>query len=117
MRVVNAEGDFIPGLIIACLFLGVIYGWVKINPRIAPIAERSTWKARIRSLPEVAWILIVFLIVVGGIMQGFFTPTEAGSVGTFAVLVLTLIKRDMDLKRFVTAIWRMPQRRIPHSPA
>ena len=37
----------IPGLIIALFFLGIIYGWVKINPKIAPMSERSTWKERI----------------------------------------------------------------------
>ena len=40
------------------------------------------------SLPEVAWVVGIFLIIVGGLMMGFFTPTEAGSVGTFAVLLL-----------------------------
>jgi C4-dicarboxylate transporter DctM subunit len=50
----------IPGLIIALFFMGIIYGWVKINPKIAPMSERSTWKARIRSLPEVGWIILVF---------------------------------------------------------
>jgi C4-dicarboxylate transporter, DctM subunit len=94
----------VPGLIIACLFLGVIYGWVRINPRIAPVAERSTWKARVRSLPEVFWILLVFLLVVGGIMEGFFTPTEAGAVGTFAVLLLAVAKRDMNFKGYVTSL-------------
>ena len=38
----------IPGLIIALFFMGIIYGWVKINPKIAPMSERSTWKERIR---------------------------------------------------------------------
>jgi C4-dicarboxylate transporter DctM subunit len=94
----------VPGLIIACLFIGIIYGWVKINPKIAPMAERSTWKARVRSLPEVAWIVFVFLLVVGGIMAGFFTPTEAGAVGTFAVLVLAVVKRDMNFKKYVTSL-------------
>jgi tripartite ATP-independent transporter DctM subunit len=37
-------------------------------------------------------------------MYGIFTPSEAGSVGTIAVLILTLIKRDMDMKRFIRAI-------------
>ena len=94
----------VPGLIIACLFIAIIYGWVKMNPRIAPMAERSTWKARMRSLPEVAWIVFVFLLVVGGIMAGFFTPTEAGAVGTFAVLVLAVVKRDMNFKKYVTSL-------------
>ena len=94
----------IPGLIIALFFIGVIYGWAKINPAVAPLSERSTWKARIRTLPEVFWILIVFVLVVGGILQGFFTPTEAGAVGTFAVLLLTIVKRDMNFKVYVKSV-------------
>ena len=91
----------IPGLIIAAFFMGIIYGWAKINPAIAPRSEPSTWGARMRSLPEVFWIMLVFLVVVGGIMLGYFTPTEAGAVGTFAVLLLAVVKRDMNFKKYV----------------
>jgi len=94
----------IPGLIIALFFIGVVYGWAKINPAIAPMSERSTWKARMRSLPDVFWVVLIFLLVVGGIMQGFFTPTEAGAVGTFAVLLLAIVKRDMTFKRYVKSV-------------
>ena len=94
----------IPGLIIAFLFMVVIYGWAKINPVIAPKSERSTWGARIRSLPEVFWIMIVFILVVGGIMRGYFTPTEAGAVGTFAVLLLAIAKRDMTFKIYTKSV-------------
>ena len=94
----------IPGLIIALFFMGIIYGWARINPAIAPRSERSTWKARMRSLPEVFWILIVFIMVVGGIMRGYFTPTEAGAVGTFAVLLLAVVKRDMTFKIYVKSV-------------
>src|SRR5512137_96389 len=92
------------GLLIALFFLGIIYGWARIDPAVAPKSERSTWGERIRSLPEVIWVLLVFMLVVGGIMQGFFTPTEAGGVGTFAVLLLALVKRDMTWKRYVTSV-------------
>jgi len=94
----------IPGLIIALFFLGIIYGWVKINPKIATMSERSTWKARLGSLPEVAWIILVFLLVIGGIMQGFFTPTEAGAVGTFAVLMLAVAKRSLNFSGYVKSL-------------
>ena len=97
-------GGLIPGLLIAALFIGIIYGWAKINPAIAPRGVRSTWKERGRSLPEVFWVLLVFLVVVGGIMQGYFTPTEAGAVGTFAVLLLTIVKRDMTFKKYVSSV-------------
>jgi tripartite ATP-independent transporter DctM subunit len=94
----------IPGLIIALLFIGVIYGWAKINPAIAPMSERSTWKARIGSIPEVLWVLLVFVVVVGGIMHGYFTPSEAGAVGTFAVLLLAIMKGDMTFKGYVKSV-------------
>jgi tripartite ATP-independent transporter DctM subunit len=94
----------IPGLIIALFFMGIIYGWARLNPAIAPKSDSATWEARIRTLPEVFWILIVFVLVVGGIMQGFFTPTEAGAVGTFAVLLLAIIKRDMTLKIYIRSV-------------
>src|SRR4030043_1539939 len=73
----------IPGLIIALFFIFVIYGWCKINPSMGPKGERSTWKERIASLPEVIWVVMIFGMVIGGLMEGFFTPTEAGSIGTF----------------------------------
>jgi len=94
----------IPGLIIALFFIGIIYGWARINPAIAPRSEPSTWGARIRSLPDVVWIMIVFLLVVGGIMQGYFTPTEAGAMGTFAVLLLAVVKRDMTVKTYIKSV-------------
>jgi len=94
----------IPGLIVALFFLGIIYVWVKINPKIATMSERSTWKARLGSLPEVAWIILVFLLVIGGIMRGFFTPTEAGAVGTFAVLMLAIAKRSLNFSGYVKSL-------------
>ena len=46
-------------------------------------------------MPVVIWPVAIFLIIIGGLMNGFFTPTEAGSIGTFAVLVLCVVKRDI----------------------
>jgi tripartite ATP-independent transporter DctM subunit len=94
----------IPGLMIALFFLGIIYTWARINPAVAPRSERSTWGERMRSLPEVVWVLLVFLLVVGGIMQGFFTPTEAGGVGTFAVLLLAVMKKDMTFRKYMISV-------------
>jgi C4-dicarboxylate transporter DctM subunit len=94
----------IPGLIIAVFFIGVIYGWAKINPAIAPMSQRYAWKARMRSLPEMFWVLVIFVLVVGGIMQGYFTPSEAGAVGTFSVLLLAIAKKDMTFKGYVASM-------------
>jgi tripartite ATP-independent transporter DctM subunit len=94
----------IPGLIIALFFVFIIYGWCKINPTLGPKGEKSTWRARIASLPEVIWVVVIFLLIIVGLMKGFFTPTEAGSVGTFAVLLLTIFKRDMNWKGYLKSV-------------
>ena len=94
----------IPGLIIAFFFIMIIYGWCRINPALGPRGEKSTWKERVASLPEVFWVVLIFVLVVGGLMQGFFTPTEAGSIGTFAVLLLSIIKRDINFKGFIKSV-------------
>jgi tripartite ATP-independent transporter DctM subunit len=94
----------IPGLIIAVFFIGVIYGWAKINPNLAPKSQRYAWKARMRSLPEMFWVFVIFLLVVGGIMQGYFTPSEAGAVGTFAVLLLAIAKGNMTFKGYTASM-------------
>jgi len=94
----------IPGLLIASLFIVIIYGWAKIDPKIAPKAERSTWKARVRSLPELIWVMLVFFVVVGGIMAGIFTPSEAAAVGTFVLLILTFVRRNMTIKAYIKSV-------------
>ena len=94
----------IPGLMIAFFFILTIYVWCKRKPEIGPKGERSSWKLRLASLPEVFWVVIVFLLVIGGLMNGFFTPTEAGSVGTFAVLLLSVIKRDINWKGYIKSV-------------
>jgi C4-dicarboxylate transporter, DctM subunit len=94
----------IPGLVIAAFFVVIIYAWAKIDPKVAPLSERSTWKARIRSLPEIFWVLLVFIVVVGGIMAGYFTPSEAAAVGVFALLVLAFVRKDMTIKTYIKSV-------------
>ncbi len=94
----------IPGLIIAFFFICIIYGWCRINPALGPRGEKSTWKERIASLPEVFWVVLIFVLVVGGLMQGFFTPTEAGSIGTFAVLLLSVLKKDINFRGYLKSV-------------
>jgi tripartite ATP-independent transporter DctM subunit len=90
-----------PGLLIALFFIGVIYGWCKINPALGPKSEKSTWGERFKTLPDVIMVMVIFFLIIGGILGGIFTPTEAGSVGTFLVLLLAFSKRDMNFKGYI----------------
>jgi tripartite ATP-independent transporter DctM subunit len=88
----------IPGLLISLFFIFVIFGWVKIDPQIAPRAPKATWSARIKAAPDFLWVTIIFFVVIGGMMTGAFSPTEAGSIGTAAVLILAWAKREFGFR-------------------
>ena len=94
----------IPGLLIALFFVFIIVGWVKMNPAIAPRSPKFPWGDRLRSLPPVIWPVLIFLVVIGGLLNGFFTPTEAGSIGTAAVLVVAFSQRALGWKAFAKAV-------------
>ena len=91
----------IPGLLVAAFFLLIIYAWAKIDPLIAPRAPKFSWRERVSTLPEITAVLLVFVLVVGGIMRGFFSPTEAASVGVFLVLLLSIWKKNMSVKIYL----------------
>ena len=94
----------LPGLILSFLFLVVIFGWCRINPNIGPRSEKYPWTERGKTLPNIMWPLIIFILLVGGLMYGIFTPTEAGGVGAFAVLALCILKKDITFSSFVKSV-------------
>lgn len=94
----------IPGLMIASFFILTIYGWCRINPQLGPKGERSTWRERIASLPEIGLVVMIFLMMIFGLMKGLFTPTEAGSVGTGLVLLISVVRKDLDWKGFIKSM-------------
>jgi tripartite ATP-independent transporter DctM subunit len=95
----------IPGLLISFFFLGIIYVWCKIDPKLGPKSAMSfTAREKLRSLPEFLTVVVIFSLVIGGLMAGFFTPTEAGTVGTIAVLVLALLRKSLTLKSFIKSV-------------
>jgi C4-dicarboxylate transporter, DctM subunit len=93
----------IPALMISVFFMFVIAGWVLWKPEIAPRAEKGTWKERLEAIPEALILLVVFSIVIGGMMIGFFSPTEAGTIGTVAVFLLALLRREVGSKMLVNS--------------
>jgi tripartite ATP-independent transporter DctM subunit len=94
----------VPGLLIAFMFLLTIIGWCGLNPSLAPKGMTVGWSERLKSVPQILWPFLIFAITVGGLLAGFFTPTEAGSVGAITVLLLTLLKRDLNYGGFVKSV-------------
>jgi tripartite ATP-independent transporter DctM subunit len=84
----------VPGILLTAMFIFQIYIQCKLNPGLARMAPNITWKERLIATKGVIGIAIVFIIVMGGLLRGFFTPSEAGAVGSFAVLIVSLISRQ-----------------------
>ncbi|MBA7715327.1 C4-dicarboxylate TRAP transporter large permease protein DctM [subsurface metagenome] len=94
----------LPGLLLTLLFWLVIYLQCKINPAIAPPGPKSNWKERLKAIRGIWGIVLLFIIVMGGIYTGVFTPTEAGAVGAFATFLLGAVSRQLTWQGFVDAL-------------
>lgn len=94
----------IPGIILTLMFMGQIALQCRLNPQLSSKHSPVTWRARLVSLKGLVGIFIVFVLVMGGLMAGFFTPTEAGAVGTVAVIVVSLFYRQLTLKAIGQAL-------------
>jgi tripartite ATP-independent transporter DctM subunit len=94
----------IPALLISFFFIVIIYGWAKIDPAVAPKGEKSSWGARARACPEFLAVGVIFLLVIGGLMMGMFSPTEAGTIGTAAVLILALTTKQFSWMGLIRSI-------------
>ena len=89
---------FVPGFLAAGGYILAIAIYVRIYPNAGPRGEKTTFSQKIKSTKDVWHITTIFLIVLGGIYMGIFTPTEAASVGVIltAILALTHGKMRMD---------------------
>jgi len=98
---------FIPGFILALAYILIIVAWVVIKPEAAPSnPETVPFIEKIISLKSIWELIVVFLLVMGGIYLGFFTPTEAGAVGAFFLFVVTIMRKKMtwpSLKEAMTS--------------
>ena len=87
----------LPGILSAAVYVGGIYLRAVRNPSIAPIPDiEIDWRTRWRSLYGVWGIVFLFLLVIGGIYTGIFTPTYAGAVGAFGAFLIVVGKRRLN---------------------
>ncbi|PIC74015.1 TRAP transporter large permease [Sporosarcina sp. P17b] len=95
----------VPGILTALGYIIVIIVWVKLRPEIAPkIEEQLTLKEKVRSLKMVWPMLLIIIAVIGGIYSGFVTATEAGALGAFITLIVVILMRRMNFKKFIHAL-------------
>jgi C4-dicarboxylate transporter DctM subunit len=94
---------FIPGILAALGYMAVINIVVRINPKLAGSVPPMPWPERIQALGAVWPVLLIFVVVVGGIYSGLFTPTEGAAVGAVATGVLAWLRGGLSRKRLQEA--------------
>lgn len=94
----------LPGLLTLALYALTIGIVVRIWPESGPRGDRSDWRTRFVSLGKVWGVVVLFLLILGGIFFGIYTPSEAGAIGAAGALLFAVGRRKLNLKQFYASL-------------
>ena len=97
-------GGILPAILLGTLFVITILVLCRINPDLGPAGPKTSLKEKIHSLTGVIEAIAIFVLVIGGLYAGIFTPTEAGAVGVFFTLVVTATTGRLTWKGLVSSM-------------
>jgi C4-dicarboxylate transporter DctM subunit len=95
----------LPGILLASLL--IVYNMIRciIDPSLSPKTDdKYTWDDRLKSIPQLAPVVTLIIMVLGSIYTGFATPTEAAAVGVLGALIFAFMTNSMDLNIFMEAM-------------
>lgn len=94
----------IPGILEALLYMGMVYALCTWRPSLGPRGEKASFRERFAAFGQAWEIIFLIIFVLGGLIAGWFTPTEAGAVGAFGAIVISLVRKRLSWQKFNTAI-------------
>jgi C4-dicarboxylate transporter DctM subunit len=94
----------LPGILLTLLFMVTIRVITAFRPSAGPPGPKTSVKEKIVSLKGTWHMLLLFILIIGGIYAGIFTPTEAGGVGAFGALVISAASRRLTVRRFFDSL-------------
>ncbi len=95
----------IPGLMLTGLITLYVVGRVILNPQLAPrTASTVVLKDKLRSLTSIIPVAICFIVILGGIYSGVWSPTEAGGVGAILAIIICLGYRRTTAKKLLLSL-------------
>lgn len=89
-------GGVIPGILMGLCLMVLCYVIAKKNNY--PVEPKASWKERFLVLRKSIWALLMPVIILGGIMSGVFTATEAGCVGVVYGIVVGFVTKELKVK-------------------
>lgn len=95
---------FIPGVLQALFYIATIYIVCKRRPEMGPAGPRTTIQQKVGSLKKTWVIVALFVLVIGGIYAGIFSPSEAAGVGAFGALLISVARRRLTRKGFAISL-------------
>ena len=95
---------FTPGFLLAGLFMLTVVIGCLIRPRWGGRKVETNWSNRIRSLPDLAPPIFLFLVIIGSIYAGWATPTESAALGVLAAVALVAWRRSLSWSMIRQAI-------------
>ena len=93
----------LPGILLMILFAATVALLCWRKPAIGPAGAPSTWKEKLKALTGIFEALLLFLVAIGGLFLGWFSPTQAGAIGAGGALVIGLARRQLSWHTFIEA--------------
>jgi C4-dicarboxylate transporter DctM subunit len=94
----------VPGVILTLLFVLTVILLCWRHPELAPPGPRTSFKEKIISLGGIVEAILLFLLTIGGLFLGWFSPTQAGAIGAFGAFLIGLFRRKLQLTRTMEAL-------------
>ncbi|MCO4758695.1 MAG: TRAP transporter large permease [Oceanospirillaceae bacterium] len=94
----------LPGFIGIVLYMAAVSVTVHLKPKAGPAGVKSTWAERLEAVKHVWAICGLFIVVMGGIYSGIFTPTEAAGIGASGAFFIALLRRSLTFKRLTETL-------------
>jgi len=91
----------LPGAFLTLFFVATVVLLCWRNPGLGPAGPPTSWNQKLRSATGVFPATVLFLMTIGGLFLGWFSPTQAGAVGAGGALVVGLMRRKLSWRGFI----------------
>ena len=94
----------VPGVLAALGYMIAIAILVRFDPAAGPAGPKASLGHKLRTLLELLPVIVVFVVMMGGMYGGFFTPTEGAAVGAASTAVIAFVRGGMRLKGLIECL-------------